>query len=678
MSMKPDGSIHKGSATLGRRFKKFFTPPKADKTMPAPRIWPHESDPEEDLSFCIKRSPLDENIAKLQSAEKRVFVSLNFFNTTIQKKILSMLAGSATDLLNEVIDLFSELSHLSICPYSEQSSTLMSSHNQVYQSLAALIRWSDYLLIHDQINEDKACLNDITEAVKNGIKNLVKLSIQKLKDKDKESKKGPHSSNTLKVENSNRQHRTSLPEIPLSPKEKEILESTAPLSQSTDDLVVHTDDTPPPKPPLPNDRWSHPNILSDGNTIAVIPPDLPSKKRLSVPLITSASLTPPHSPQNLTKINGYPSPYDNIQRLHYGPHVRTINTGQPVVPNSTSFDNVDGDYADLDPSYSPQSVQHGSRKMHVVEESRYQMNQCSVEIKESSSCQMNRSSSCQIKQSSSYQSTMHSVQHSSFQSHGVVQAQTMNKNICQDPNSYNCTQQPDNNVTKETGKPIVRQISHYDNLNKLDVDGEPPPLPLKHTINTYLNVFKGYTEPATEQIQISQKRTYTTEMEAHYIEYFAPSPPPIPPKKRDSQEIGRLRPKTSPEKTTYWEAGNSDHKSHSMIETGACANLPAISSHQFNKENTALSGSDADRNESKSDTEEKTLDLLDVRHLLIPKKPTEDGPDVRGGSVEALIVHAAGAGKDFVFREAFLTTYRTFISPEELINKLLYRYPFQS
>ncbi|ESP03242.1 hypothetical protein LOTGIDRAFT_137628, partial [Lottia gigantea] len=57
----------------------------------------------------------------------------------------------------------------------------------------------------------------------------------------------------------------------------------------------------------------------------------------------------------------------------------------------------------------------------------------------------------------------------------------------------------------------------------------------------------------------------------------------------------------------------------------------------------------------------------------------EDGPSIRGGMVDALVVHATAAGKtEFIYQEAFLTTYRTFLSPKELIEKLLYRfYKFQ-
>lgn len=79
------------------------------------------------------------------------------------------------------------------------------------------------------------------------------------------------------------------------------------------------------------------------------------------------------------------------------------------------------------------------------------------------------------------------------------------------------------------------------------------------------------------------------------------------------------------------------------------------------------------------------LDDIDVSDQLVRKKQGEDGPEIRGGSIDALIVHATAAGKtgldgevteqqEFMYQEAFLTTYRTFISPRDLIEKLLYRF----
>ncbi|XP_012945561.1 rap guanine nucleotide exchange factor 1 [Aplysia californica] len=79
------------------------------------------------------------------------------------------------------------------------------------------------------------------------------------------------------------------------------------------------------------------------------------------------------------------------------------------------------------------------------------------------------------------------------------------------------------------------------------------------------------------------------------------------------------------------------------------------------------------------------LDDLDISDQLILKQEGEEGPEVRGGAVDALIVHATQAGKigsegdvteqeEFMFQEAFLTTYRMFISPKALMEKLLYRF----
>ncbi|KAG7172709.1 Rap guanine nucleotide exchange factor 1-like [Homarus americanus] len=79
--------------------------------------------------------------------------------------------------------------------------------------------------------------------------------------------------------------------------------------------------------------------------------------------------------------------------------------------------------------------------------------------------------------------------------------------------------------------------------------------------------------------------------------------------------------------------------------------------------------------EVEEEEEEGPLDLLDVRDYLILKKEGDETPDVRGGPVDSLIVHASKANKnDFLYQEAFLTTYRTFISPKDLVNKLLTRY----
>nr|XP_008167357.1 rap guanine nucleotide exchange factor 1 isoform X1 [Chrysemys picta bellii] len=83
--------------------------------------------------------------------------------------------------------------------------------------------------------------------------------------------------------------------------------------------------------------------------------------------------------------------------------------------------------------------------------------------------------------------------------------------------------------------------------------------------------------------------------------------------------------------------------------------------------------------ESSLEEEVDELTLIDHSEImarLTLKQEGDDGPDVRGGSGDILLVHATETDrKDLVlYCEAFLTTYRTFITPEELIKKLQYRY----
>uniref|UniRef100_A0A674DXG6 CRK SH3-binding GNRP n=1 Tax=Salmo trutta TaxID=8032 RepID=A0A674DXG6_SALTR len=82
------------------------------------------------------------------------------------------------------------------------------------------------------------------------------------------------------------------------------------------------------------------------------------------------------------------------------------------------------------------------------------------------------------------------------------------------------------------------------------------------------------------------------------------------------------------------------------------------------------------------DEEVDELSLIDHKEIMSRitlKQENDDGPDVRAGSGDILLVHATETErKDLVlYCEAFLTTYRTFISPEDLIKKLHYRYPLK-
>ncbi|KAK9521931.1 hypothetical protein VZT92_018434 [Zoarces viviparus] len=71
------------------------------------------------------------------------------------------------------------------------------------------------------------------------------------------------------------------------------------------------------------------------------------------------------------------------------------------------------------------------------------------------------------------------------------------------------------------------------------------------------------------------------------------------------------------------------------------------------------------------------IDRQEILDRITMKPQDEDGPDVKAASPDILLVHAtetpSGAEQD-VYREAFLSTYRSFISPDDVITKLQHRY----
>eukprot|EP00063_Salmo_salar_P022295 XP_013997130.1 PREDICTED: rap guanine nucleotide exchange factor 1-like isoform X1 [Salmo salar] len=108
---------------------------------------------------------------------------------------------------------------------------------------------------------------------------------------------------------------------------------------------------------------------------------------------------------------------------------------------------------------------------------------------------------------------------------------------------------------------------------------------------------------------------------------------------------------------------------------------PAPQMHSSNSKKAL----DKDRRQKSTDSvqsdeeEVDELSLIDHKEIMSRitlKQENDDGPDVRAGSRDILLVHATETDrKDLVlYCEVFLTTYRTFISPEDLIKKLHYRY----
>lgn len=248
--------------------------------------------------------------------------------------------------------------------------------------------------------------------------------------------------------------------------------------------------------------------------------------------------------------------------------------------------------------------------------------------------------------------------------------------------------------------------SHYFTT---DNDDNPPPLPVKKKhVHDYMKLFGQVSEPnPSELLRHSVHQMHlVSAMESHIhdfdhdhdffhtsafmgiidgIEHITSQPPALPPKMRRTNFVAQTRQSlpATPQPAPITNASIESTQPNSFkVENSICRR--AVQEKDEPEEVIIQDQSlEIDRKkelekkeeEVEEEEEEGPLDLLDVKEYLILKKDGEEGPDIRGGPVDALIVHASKANKnDFLYQEAFLTTYRTFISPDDLVNKLLKRY----
>ncbi|XP_037654581.1 rap guanine nucleotide exchange factor 1 isoform X6 [Choloepus didactylus] len=232
-----------------------------------------------EVSVKIPEKPVNKNLSWLEEKEKEVVSALRYFKTivdkmAIDKKVLEMLPGSASKVLEAILPLVQS------DPRIQHSSALSSCYSRVYQSLANLIRWSDQVMLEGVNSEDKemvTTVKGVIKAVLDGVKELVRLTIEKQGHPSPTSPVKP-SSPACKSDGQS--------ELPLTDREREILNKTTSMSQSTELLPDSTDEeVAPPKPPLPGIR------VVDNSP----PPALPPKKRQSAPSPTRVAVVAPMS-----------------------------------------------------------------------------------------------------------------------------------------------------------------------------------------------------------------------------------------------------------------------------------------------------------------------------------------------------------------------------------------------
>ncbi|XP_064164855.1 rap guanine nucleotide exchange factor 1b isoform X6 [Anguilla rostrata] len=652
--------------------------------------------------------PVNKKVSRLEEHEKEVVSALRYFKTivdkmVVDKKVLEMLPGSASKVLEAILPL------VQVEPRIQHSSAVSSCHNRVYQSLANLIRWSDQVMLEGVNLEDKETISMVTTVIKavlDGVKELVKLTIEKQDHPSPTSPAKPVPP-VAKPE--------STADLPLSEREKEILSKTTPKAQSAE---AHPDaadeDVAPPKPPLPGVKIPE-----------FSPPALPPKKRQSAPSPTRVAVVAPMSRTT------------SGSSLPIGINKQDCDTEFPQRRFSGGSHSYGGESPRLSPCNSMGKLSKSDEQLSSLEQD---SGQCSrnTSCETLDNTESYDPDYDFLHQDLSSMEHMPPVQGGCLsplpESHSESSSPCPGQQVPHPRFSAPCPQQPPEYWTAQglalpskpsrisappalpqkkrrstAAQPALfpvfyeRLPSHYDNISEEDLQAEPPfplftplpqsnggafaaeflasdsadlpesppPLPEKKSrhILQYMQFVEDYSEPQPSVFyQTPQSESIYEQRNKRFQEVYGfndsfsstdsvhePLPPPaLPPKQRQL------------DLTT----ANDD-----VIQDPGPQNASSNSKETSDVETRRQKSTDS----GQSDEEVDELSLIDHKEImsrLTLKQENDDGPDVRAGSGDILLVHATETDrKDLVlYCEAFLTTYRTFITPEDLIKKLHYRY----
>ncbi|XP_016146422.1 rap guanine nucleotide exchange factor 1-like isoform X5 [Sinocyclocheilus grahami] len=746
--------------------------------------------------------PVNKKVSRLEEQEKEVVSALRYFKTIVDKmnvdtKVLQMLPGSASKVLEAILPLMQVEARI------QHSSAVSSCHNCVYQSLANLIRWSDQVMLEGIDLDDKDTVTTVTTVIKavlDGVKELVKLTIEKQEQPSPTSPNKPTIPPVVKTE--------SVCENPLTEREKAILSKTTPIVTPTDSLTdMSEEEVAPPKPPLPGvklaEHRKRMQLCSDPvagqrrATAMETPPALPPKKRQSAPSPTRVAVVAPMSrvpcglnlpPGALRQQQEFDvdllqrrfsggsqsyggdspclSPCNSMGKLSKSDEqLSSLERDSGQCSRNTSCETLEGYDPDYDFLHQDLSVSEPLPFPTGTGSSLSPLPECHGESQSLSPAQ--------------------APAHPRFSAPVTNQASLEYWTPPLTPGQTNSVLPPALPQKKRRSAPIItayplyeRLPSHYDNLSEEEqstppfpllmpasllpqVNGgddlsrctdadSPPPLPEKKgkQILQYMQFVEDYSEPQPSVFyQMPQNESiYEQRRNKRFQEVYGfndsysssdsvhePVPPPaLPPKQRQLASYTSSPPPSSsssfsilpppaglPEEAEpalglSLSVSNSFLSGHASLTTpvsesvdeggeGEYVNL--YSSTQANGENTHRTDPSScddvlqdhtphiptsnskealskDRPKEPShgqidDVDELSLiDHNDIMNRITLKAENDDGPDVRAGSGDILLVHATETDrKDLVlYCEAFLTTYRTFITPEDLIKKLHYRY----
>ncbi|XP_063792843.1 rap guanine nucleotide exchange factor 1 isoform X4 [Pseudophryne corroboree] len=720
---------HLSSFTM--KLKDKFHSPKIIKRTPSKKGKPA------DLTVKTEEKPVNKTLSRLEEQEKEVVNALRYFKTivdkmAVDKMVLVMLPGSASKVLEAILPL------VQVDTHSQQSTAISSCYSRVYQSLANLIRWSDQVMLEGVNSEDKEVVTTVREVIKavlDGVKELVRLMIEKQERPSPTSPVKP----TLPASKSDSIQELPLSEreLEILNKTPEPPCKEVPVdSLQTDELappkpplpgIRVVENCPPPALP-PKKRQSAPSPTR----VAVVAPMSRATSGSSLPIGSIHTQDFDVNCYAHRRLSGGSqsyggesprlSPCSSIGKLSKSDEqLSSLDRDSGQCSRNTScetLDNYDPDYEFLqqDLSSTDQMLGQGTGVLSPLPESlgesvspfhgqNFQLppnnpqhsetpNQCAVETPPALPEKKRRGP----------------VPHNSDGSRACYERHpSQYDNICEDDPLLAPSVPPFAAVSPFQcgGAPQIEFLADFSAVECDEIPEKPPPLPEKKNkhMMTYMRFVEDYSEPQPSVFyQTPQNEHIYQQKNKHLREVYgfndsfsgsdtgierAP-PPALPPKQRQlnenaSEEAG------DGEYVNLYSSGQSNGDpipcdvESPIPEDGLqrISSQPCVPGNE-DQETTdrppnSPDGHDEEQEEAEESEETEELSLVDHNEIMAKltlKQEGDDGPDVRGGSGDILLVHATETDrKDLVlYCEAFLTTYRTFISPEELIQKLQYRY----
>ncbi|XP_047425334.1 rap guanine nucleotide exchange factor 1b isoform X6 [Mugil cephalus] len=689
--------------------------------------------------------PANKKVSRLEEHEKEVVSALRYFKTivdkmVVEKKVLEMLPGSASKVLEAILPLVQVEARI------QHSSALTSCHSRVYQSLANLIRWADQVMLDGIDLEDKENVTSVTNVIKavlDGVKELVKLTIEKQEHPSPTTPNKPALPATTAES-------TVSSEMPSIDREPEVSAKTAPAAPPAEAVPeIPDEDVAPPKPPLPEAKMAE---LSP-------PPALPPKKRQSAPSPTPVAVVAPMSRGSSLPCSDHRAEYEPefLQRRFSGgsqsyggdsPRLSPCssmgklsksdeqlssmeqdsgqcsrNTSCETLDNTENYD-PDYDFLHQDLSAGenlppipvggclsplPESHSESSSPVPGQHPSHPHFSAPPGQQPEYWTPQPNHPNPLQSARVSAPPALplkkRRSTQTSPFPDGGsrvlYERYPSQYDNLSEEelhPTPPFPLFTPISPMPQTNGGVFVAQYIASENA---DVPASPPPLPEKKSrhILQYMQFVEDYSEPQPSVFyQMPQSESIYEQRNKRFQEVYGFNdsfsstdsvhepllPPALPPKQRQLSESANDEGGEGEYVNLYSSSQANGELPLSLRETIAADDVLQDPTPQMPTANSkeALDKERRQKSTESSGSDEKDVDelsLIDHKEIMSRitlKQENDDGPDVRAGSGDILLVHATETDrKDLVlYCEAFLTTYRTFITPEDLIKKLHIRY----